>query len=1595
MTRLFLILALALWAAPAAADPISAIAAAITSFFGGGAAFAAATAAVLRSLVKAGISLLVAKIRQRKQKTPGIQSNHTTSGGTEPQATVLGRFTTRGHLVYQNSHDENHKWLIHVVEMGDVPGASLRRLIIDGAFQDLPDTLVNGQSYPITNKQKDGNIYGYLWFYDGRQTAASPYLTGIYGGAGRPWTPDHILTGTCYAILAFHRSNEVFPNGVPNYAFELDGPPLYDPRQDSTAGGSGLQRFGDPGTWAQSANPMVIAYNVLRGITLPDGRIWGGGFDAEDLPFADWSDAMDACDLGIGAENRPQFTAGFEVKFEEPPADFLQELFASANAQIVEMGGYWFPMVGSASAVSAQVGDDDLLVTEQWQHDPFPGLENTFNAVTTTYTSPASLWEASTLESIVKEDWVAEDGRQKLFELRLPMVYIPEQARQLANALLLENRRFRSHRLPLPGEFARLRPLQNIALSMADYGYEQKVFRITEAAYDLQTLNVSLSLRETDPSDFDPDPGLELPETPHPVGPIAPTDAGVVGFAVAGETVKNDSGAAFAPAIRIVWDGRLSDTCEGLTFRVRLQGQTDEDTISTTNVASGTYRYQPVQPASAYEVRAKAIASRRATEWSAWLPASTPDVRISPGLLDDEVLASIEDAQAAADAAGQGAAQALTDAQNATDAANIANQAAQDASDEAGAAVAAALANADSIQNIETDVTELSAARQRETRWDFVDGVTGWTYNPGGGIDPPPIGDPQVKQSDGRWVYEGTGFRQLSHSAMLPFVAGHTYEAEVDLRVTVDSTVTGGTAERFVIDGVYLAANGGYLGAFSLVAVEGWDRSINPLRASDGWVKLRARVAPPAPNPDTAFIRIRVLGFYGGTGAHGDGTWQVSYFRAEDTTAADEIRANLSQNYLTAVQTGEAIAASETALQASIDGVSSDLSQNYYTRAQTDNAVTVSETTLRGEIDTTRAMTMVPDFADRGKFWKSAPDGSPANEAGIAYWTFNSLAGPGYRYARLDASEIDGTKQVHLWSRGAFAPELGRRYRMSVGCYIQGTLTGNPNLLHMFVRRMDTNFAPAGSNAMSRDFALSSGSWREYSAEVTCTDVLAAQYWRPGILIRGDRASLASGFLGISYIKMEDITDADELSGAIDEIKTLDINALTGTALANMLTQLNTDANGSSATVTSLLQTQADVDGFSSAFAGVTAETNGGRIAGFRANSWSDPSGAGGSVLELLGDVVAEGSMATNRLTVGLGKNLLGNTDFSDGLQDWVATGGSGGGASAVMSLREAGASWAGSYFPVLSVHQDSAASDGYRDLEHRPRLKNGATSVGVPVDAGQWLEASVKASLHRCIFELRIRFLDASGAHLAWSAVLDSGDSVMSSSTDPEQWPTYWGKVKAPAGSAYATVMFRKRATNAGASSANSYLFLHKPQLAVSHEGAIQPAPFSPGGTTLITGNKLMTGSITAESAALAEASIVDANIQDLAVSTLKIAGRAVTDTVTSSKNQTVTDPDLSPGTWHTYHSFAVVVPNDDTQLVVSATVSFARTGALNGWGLRILVDAGTPAEVGGSLFQEVVHMNGVADRNAGTYTVSLQYAMERDIELNNCKLTVSQYKR
>ena len=120
-------------------------------------------------------------------------------------------------------------------------------------------------------------------------------------------------------------------------------------RKDCSVGGAGSHRWNDPATYEHSTNPAVMAYNILRGIDLPNGDVWGGEADVEDLPVSVWAAAMNECDIDVpraegGTE--PQYRAGFEVFLDQEPAAILDKLLAACSGEVVEDGGTRHVRVG-------------------------------------------------------------------------------------------------------------------------------------------------------------------------------------------------------------------------------------------------------------------------------------------------------------------------------------------------------------------------------------------------------------------------------------------------------------------------------------------------------------------------------------------------------------------------------------------------------------------------------------------------------------------------------------------------------------------------------------------------------------------------------------------------------------------------------------------------------------------------------------------------------------------------------------------------------------------------------------------------------------------------------------------------------------------------------------------------------------------------------------------------------------------------------------------------------------------------------------------------------------------------------------------------
>jgi Putative phage tail protein len=598
---------------------------------------------IVRLVVSVAASALMQAL-QPKPREPGIRTEVTQTGGTNPLSFVLMGYATGGAracppMSHGSAGKTPNAYLTEVIELGDIAGQTLSRVIINDEYVTLGSTPHADYGLPVT-----GRYAGYAWvkYYNGTQTTADAMLLAKYGTyPERPWNADMIGRGLCYAIVTFRYKRNLWGSTVPpRLRFETGGIPLYDPRKDTTVGGSGAHRWANKATWEPTVNPMVAIYNIMRGIGLDDGSTWGGGIPASDLPLASWFAAMNACDTlvnnGAGG-TEPQYRAGFEVAVDEQPADVIAELLKVCSGQLADVGGVWKARVGAVGVSVLSITDGDIVITSPQDYAPFPSFTSSFNGIHATYPEPGMLWEQKEAPPLYNATWEAQDQGQRLIaNLGLPACPYGAQVRRIMLAYITEERRFRRHGHTLPPDCAVLEPLDAMDWTSSANGYSAKVFEISEVVDDPMTCLQQVSLRERDANDY----VSVNPAPPALVSTLAviPGPQSVPGFDAFGDYVPDDTGAPRRPALKLVWDGDQDDA-RGLAWEVRIAATgTIISRGSTHEVATGEIAIaEGILAATAYEARAILIADRDMI-WTGWEPATTPAVLITrPDIADGAV----------------------------------------------------------------------------------------------------------------------------------------------------------------------------------------------------------------------------------------------------------------------------------------------------------------------------------------------------------------------------------------------------------------------------------------------------------------------------------------------------------------------------------------------------------------------------------------------------------------------------------------------------------------------------------------------------------------------------------------------------------------------------------------------------------------------------------------------------------------------------------------------------------------------------------------------------------------------------------------------
>lgn len=676
----------------AAAGPVAAAIAAINAF--------AASSALAAFVVRLGVSLALSALASALQKKPdqprrpGIKTDTTTTGGSNPQTFILGTYATAGNMVappysHPNSGDVPNRWLTYVVDVSDMPGVQFSRLIVAGKY------VTDLQAHSGTHQQEGmfgegGNPNLFLTWHDGTQTAADAYMMANYAShPERPWSADMVGTGVAYAVVTFKYNRKLF-NSLPGVRFEVKGLPLYDPRLDSTVGGAGAQRWADPATWAFTDNPMVMIYNILRGITLPDGSRWGGQVPAEDLPLDAWFAAMNECDVAVplnGGGTQKQYRAGLEVSVDQTPAGVIDELLKACSGEITEMGGVYKPRVGPPGLPVYFITDDDIVADQSQSLAPYPGLDGVHNAIHATYPHPESLWETRDAPPRYNAAWEAEDGgRQLVAQVDLPAVPYGLQVQRLMKAWIEDERRFRRHGLTLPPDAAVLEPLDTLAWTSAREGYTSKVFEVGEVTDDLATCLQTISMREREAGDFAWTPAADEIDLEHPsAAPVLPAERVLAGVALVSQSLLDGAANARRPGLALSWDTTDLLPDDAVEYRLQLSDGTPVAAGVAPAAEGQVILSGGVLPATAYRAQARLL-TRLGGTWSAWASATTDDVRmaaadLAPDAIEWGTLAqsvrdqidSAGDAKLSADAAA--AAEAAADGHRAAAAVHEANAA--------------------------------------------------------------------------------------------------------------------------------------------------------------------------------------------------------------------------------------------------------------------------------------------------------------------------------------------------------------------------------------------------------------------------------------------------------------------------------------------------------------------------------------------------------------------------------------------------------------------------------------------------------------------------------------------------------------------------------------------------------------------------------------------------------------------------------------------------------------------------------------------------------------------------------------------------------
>ena len=378
--------------------------------------------------------------RTKHKKEGTVQYELNEEYEPQPREWVLGRFAKTGSFVAAWTNQQQNKSLVRVYAIADHRINKLDKVWINGELM-ISGVLAHGVRTQI-NALNSGGARAWITFYDGRPDQAADSFQVAAAG---PWTSAHRLRGVAYVIME-HRWDSDLPNAY-DYRFGGEGALLYDRRLDTTAGGSGAQRWNDPATWAYSTNAMVAIDHYRSGVRVNSGAsaLWFGVGEALDaVPYAEFEALADHCDEAValkGGGTQKRYEVNGVISAEQSHDKNLQALADQMAARAIDQGGRIAvrPPIIRASVVT--LTDADLIRGSESTVKPGGKIDDMVNTLSGRFINPANDYKRDDYPAVQIAAYVDDDNGEISDTLNLDLESSSERAQRIAKLRIEDSRR--------------------------------------------------------------------------------------------------------------------------------------------------------------------------------------------------------------------------------------------------------------------------------------------------------------------------------------------------------------------------------------------------------------------------------------------------------------------------------------------------------------------------------------------------------------------------------------------------------------------------------------------------------------------------------------------------------------------------------------------------------------------------------------------------------------------------------------------------------------------------------------------------------------------------------------------------------------------------------------------------------------------------------------------------------------------------------------------------------------------------------------------------------------------------------------------------